>query len=120
MQTIGISVHSGTRPAERPIYCPMCHRVITVSRPVHIKTRDQQVEAVFHCPNPDCDSLFIAYYTFKREKPGDIAMIERLEPTRALVGGFHSSIARISPTFISVYKEAIEAKARGLLQIAGP
>ena len=54
------------------------------------------------------------------EDPSVATRIQRVEPTRVEVTEFHETIRALSPTFIQVFGEASEAKARGLLQVAGP
>ena len=119
-QTISITFQGAARLAARPTRCPLCHHMITVNSTMFQKQHYSEVQAVYQCPNPECDSLFIAYYHFDVHNGPEVPIIDRLEPSLVAIGDFCPTICELSPTFIEVFREASEAKGRGLLQIAGP
>lgn len=131
-----------------PSACPICQNR-AVQQPFHrnLKRYKDELEAVFLCPNVDCQSLFIAYYQLKDEpesqpiepvRPPGQGVLEMeaediflpsslleyapiaIEPMQVPQQPFPDFVEQVSPNFLSIYQEAFEAKERGLLQVAGP
>ena len=73
---------------------------------------------MFRCPDEACKSLFIAYYDFD-EGPDEIKF-KQFRPNVPLKEPLSENISNMSPQFILVYNEALEAMELGLTQIAGP
>lgn len=111
-----ITVGNQTYPVEYPDQCPICHRhsevkvVSTMAAPV---SRDVQV--VFQCAFSGCRSYFIGYYGPRPHKT-----LDALKPQKPEIAAIPESVQELSPMFVSIYREADEARAHGLDQIAGP
>jgi hypothetical protein len=76
-----------------------------------------EVQALFHCPNDDCHNFFIVYY---RLNPQQQMEIYSMKPSKVEHESFPEAIRKISPSFVSIYEQALESRALGLDQIAGP
>lgn len=100
-----------------PETCPICHHHIDVRVRVGAAVTDSatHVDFVFQCPRRECRRLFIGYY----ERGGSVYHLKRVAPQRAQVPDFPADVRDISPRFVTVYSQAIEADAAGLDQIAG-
>lgn len=102
-----------------PDKCPICHRfgdtqiIINFEHP---ETRE--VQLIFQCVFPNCRKYFIGYYPRKEAVNRD--EWQTLIPQKPDMKIFPESTAKISPQFISIYKEAEEVNSLGLKQIAGP
>jgi len=111
-----ISVANNTYQVEYPDKCPLCHhhgevkQISTFNEP-----NNTGVQIVFQCPFSGCKSYFIGYYGPIRE-----STLLALKPQKPNLTSFPDTIQTLSPSFISIYKEADEALHLGLSQIAGP
>jgi hypothetical protein len=112
----GISVQNHSYAVDVPDECPVCHRYSEVgfvtADPVE---NGQGVQAVFRCAYQGCRVFFICSYG---PKPSSELLAGRpLKPPHSM---FPETISTLSPMFVSIFKEADEAKHLGLKQIAGP
>ncbi|MDT7850162.1 DUF4145 domain-containing protein [Methylophilus sp. VKM B-3414] len=99
-----------------PDKCPICHH----HSEIHLFKADEtfnktEVQVVFQCVYSGCKSYFIGYYGPKGQ-----AELKTLKPIKPNPTAFPEDISRLSPTFISVFREAEEALHQGLPQVAGP
>lgn len=105
-----------------PDTCPICHHIVSIGNPLAKSWLDDTTyQVVFQCPFQGCNGYFIAYYEViaQGEKLNELEL-KGTQPVKIVVENLPDTIREISPSFVSVYTEAIEAKQRGLLQIAGP
>jgi len=103
-----------------PKTCPVCNMLVQVNTQASSFTpTNEELHAVHLCTNPDCRSFFIDYYTLSN--PSELFYdIRKLEPPNLTQPTFPDFVATISKTFLEIYKQAHEAKERGLNHIAGP
>jgi hypothetical protein len=118
MQTTKRQIHFNNQgyPVDVPDACPLCHRhsemVFIVADSVE---NAQRVQAVFRCGYQSCRAFFICSYGPRPS--GDLITVRPLKPP---ANTFAETISMLSPTFVSIFNEADEAKHIGLKQIAGP
>ena len=75
--------------------------------------------AVFQCPSPACESLFIAGY----DKPGVSGhplLLAKVFPETQVKREFDDYILEASPRFCSIWQQARQAETAGLVDICGP
>ena len=102
-----------------PNECPLCHKVAIFNNHQYMNYIDvnEKVEVVWKCPNNECQKIFIAYYSIINDSETQLVYFT---PTEIILNEFPELIEKISPNFISIFKEAEKAKQGNLLQIAGP
>jgi hypothetical protein len=100
-----------------PDECPVCRKLVVFRfcNSAYNPTKNE-VHIALNCPNPECNSLILAIYSGHLMKENPL----RVEPPALLPRAFTETITGLSPDFVSIYLEALEARARGLSQIAGP
>jgi len=103
-------------------FCPLCHTNI---KPVYryAWVDNKGLQAVFECPNENCQKLFIAYYRLPATDEKDKLDIEYYfsssEPVRVKGKDFSETITNISSQFGGIYNEAQIAEKRRLMDICG-
>lgn len=102
-----------------PSKCPRCHTHIS---PVFISGKfiDHQIaELVFQCTFSECNSLFISQY--KHNKYGGINNFtyQISQPLLYKKEKFSDEVSGVSPDFIEIYNQSMEAFSRNMHQIAG-
>ena len=103
-------------PVEYPDECPICHHFGDIATRLTFEVPETQgVQVVFQCPFWKCKSFFIGYYGPKPQK--ELLTLKPHSPELALLP---STVAELSSQFISIFREAEEARYIGLNQIAGP
>jgi len=105
---------------ETPNECPLCHSVITVKESISQNDFNSTLQIVFKCPSNRCNNYFIAYYKIEKVEDTLSLDFQYYKPTNIMYTKFADVITNLSSNFISIYKEAEEAKQIGLSQIAGP
>ncbi len=99
---------------EFPDKCPICHAhgemevAVTSAMPGH------SVQVVYRCAFSGCRSFFIGSYDSVGGK------LLNYKPQKSDPNVIPSSVRDLSPSFVSIYREAEDAKSHGLYQIAGP
>lgn len=105
-----------------PDKCPICHHLVSIGNPSAKSWIElNKYQAVFQCPFKGCWNYFIAYYEVGVQ--GDARReltLKSVQPFNVVNEKSPEIITAISPNFVAIYREATEAKQRGLLQIAGP
>ena len=105
------------RKVNEPDVCPICKRGI---RPISLsdycvrhpeKTEQDVFVITFVCTS--CYKPFIAYYGNGRVDPVLLAPVSFDERT------FEDRIIAISPKFVAIYNQSLEAESRGLNEISG-
>jgi len=119
----------GANYDQEPDTCPVCHRAISV-----IKTNQAFVSAVtddsvwtgyleilYRCPRHDCGRSFLAIYRQAVQNTGDRDwfFFERLAPTTFQAPQIDKQIRAVSPNFVTIYGQALEAERLRLDQICG-
>lgn len=110
-----ITVQNQNYSVHVPDACPICHRhseVQLVSSDV--VDNGQGVQAVFRCAYVGCRSFFICSYA-----PKPSAELQSVRPIKPIVSALPDAVSKLSPAFVSIFKEAEEASQLGLKQIAG-
>jgi len=103
---------------EIPKICPVCNLLMTVNtQSVTFNPSSNELQAMFLCTNDDCRSYFIGYYT---QQSAGVFNFARFEPPNLTQPSFPEFVKDISPTFLGIYRQAHEAKQRGLDHVAGP
>jgi hypothetical protein len=99
-----------------PDACPICHRHSEMSCAIADMVEDGQgVQAIFRCGYKACRVFFICSYG-----PRPSSALLTVRPVKPPESMFTDTVAKLSPAFISIFREADEAKHLGLNQIAGP
>ena len=102
---------------EVPDVCPTCSRLVDfafVSSTLCLVTKELQ--GIFKCPSRYCLSFITCYY----DEYSNSWKLKHTEPPALTNWNFPGFVAEISTSFVSIFKEAVEARERGLAQIAGP
>jgi len=112
----GISFQNQGYSVNVPDACPVCHRhsemgVIMADA----VDNGQGVQVVCRCGYQGCRVFFICSYG-----PRPSSELLAVRPLKPPGNMFPETISRLSPTFVSIFKEADEAKHLGLKQVAGP
>ena len=105
------------RVCETPNKCPICHHTVTIGGPANQNIIGRQAQIVYICPNDECRNLFIAFYELQQ---GQNMKLVAMKPSKVEMERTPDVVKAISPSFMSIYQEASDAKALGLMQIAGP
>lgn len=114
MTPAGITV----KGLEIPDVCPHCKRLVVLNYSTLSFTRQtQETQAVFFCSYQECTGIVLGYYSI--DETG-IARLKNTDPPLLIAEELPEFAREISPSFVSIFKKASEAKARGLAQIAGP
>jgi len=109
-----------------PDKCPICNHHVDptflISSAAHPATR-RRLEFVFRCTRATCQSLFIAYYIGTNNgaqlNNPERYRLERTAPAVAAPAVVGQEVSAISPTFVTVYNQALSAEAAGLDQLTG-
>lgn len=102
--------------ADVPDECPVCHRHSEVAFITSDAVENGQgVQAVFRCGFQGCRVFFICVYGPKPSS--DLAEVRPMKPPENILP---ENISKLSPNFVSIFKEANEAKHLGARQVAGP
>lgn len=111
-----IAIQNQAYVVDAPDECPVCHRyseVVFIAG--DMVEMGQGVQVIFRCGFQGCRVYFICSYG-PRPSP-QILAVRPLKPPGSV---FPETISKLSPMFVSIFKEADEAKHLGLKQIAGP
>lgn len=111
-----VNVQNHNYQVDVPDSCPICHRHSQLEIVTCQSTEQEtKVQIVYRCAYQGCRSFFIGYYGPKGQ-----STLLSVKPIKPLTSHFPEAVAKISPTFVSVFAEAEEAAQLGLSQIAGP
>lgn len=102
--------------ADFPNRCPMCHHLAVFNNTIGVTVKQNELQALFQCPNRQCVSYFVAYYELRNNR----WEIDDLKPSNLVPVEFSDAIKSISLDFVAIYQEAYVAKEAKLKQIAGP
>jgi hypothetical protein len=111
-----ISINNRGYGVEVPDACPICHRHSEVQWIAGDTVENNNgVQVVWRCAYQRCRGYFICSYG-----PMPSPQLLSVRPLKPQAHTFPETIGVLSPTFISIFKEAEEATQLGLHQIAGP
>jgi len=100
-----------------PDHCPMCHCGISPNYLKHNYNYDEELFSIYYeCTR--CRKTFLAYYDKPSDKMGEPSNYE-LYPKFAKEREFEKEIIELSPVFVKVYNQAIEAEEKELDELAG-
>ena len=106
----------GVSQAEYPDVCPHCKRLVTFQFVAHANNQQTKyLEIVLRCLYPKCGGLVIASETTKNP----LGYLVNINPPLMETIEVKESVKEISPNFDLIFRQAQEAKERGLDQIAG-
>jgi hypothetical protein len=105
----------------KPDQCPRCHRSI---EPIFIHATIMEglnrSQVNWRCPSPQCQELFIANYSSNHpNSPQFQFTLTDIEPRKGQRKSWPDCIETLSPMFIAIYDQAIEAEAMNLDQLLG-
>jgi hypothetical protein len=102
-----------------PDRCPICLKGI---EPVETGLRwvipGNRLEIGFRCPRQQCEYLFLGRYCF--QSGANLFVLSESIPLTIETSKSDDTIQKISPDFVSVYREAEEADLRNLKLVCGP
>lgn len=111
-----ISVQSHSYAVDVPDACPVCHRHSEVQSLTADNVEESRgVQAVFRCAYQGCRAFFICSYG-----PRGNSELISVRPVKPQLSALPETVVTLSPTFVSIFREAEEATQLGLKQIAGP
>jgi hypothetical protein len=80
----------------------------------------QKAQAIFRCTHQKCQQLFIGTYTYKGNPGGrPLWGLSSVAPLAAQQATFPETVSSVSPVFVQIFNQAIEAEARSLDQLVG-
>lgn len=103
-----------------PDTCPICHKSIHPKNTGNfISLHRGLVQAVFRCTSQKCEEIFIATYSVgKRVRPLPCSFTS-VAPKVFHKREFPTDIQDVSPSFISIFNQAIAAEAIDLTEMVG-
>jgi hypothetical protein len=110
------------RLGETPDVCPRCHRSVHPKVVGAAKLQERRaVQAIFRCTYQKCQELFIATYrgTGRAEGGRQVYDLEGVAPLRAAKSAFPDTVTAVSPNFVTIHDQALEAEAAQLDQLVG-
>ena len=116
-QLLRVPSHGQDYSVNAPNKCPLCHHIVLIDKMTFAVSHQDWMEVLYHCPNTECDRLFICHY--KIDEKGRKLILEWIQPTEVELAGIPDKVSEISPDFVAIYREAEKAKQSGLLQICG-
>jgi len=109
---------------EVPRECPICHHSISPRRAAAVHTseapRAGRAHVLYQCSNARCASGFIAVHEYAaHEKTNDYYGLKRVWPRTAKPLDVPESVTSVSPDFVRIQEQALEAEAHELDQVVG-
>jgi hypothetical protein len=105
-----------------PDECPRCHRKIHPKFHFASRVLDRAlVQVVYRCTSQSCQELFLANYIRTEETVNNAiaCALNLVMPVNPQNASFPEPIETLSPTFVSVFNQAIHAESQGLDQLVG-
>lgn len=101
-----------------PDSCPICGFGVSPSFVTALFTRrEDEFDAVFVCPKTNCKKMFIASYW--KNFQTSFYYLGAVLPQIPKVESVAIEVAEISPQFVEIFKQAAQAEAYGLGEVAG-
>ena len=110
------------RLEDTPDECPRCHR--NVHPPLLITAKLSEfntVQGIFRCTHLKCQELFIANYvsTVRSEASREVYRLASVSPVNAQKATFPATVEGVSPTFVAIFNQTMEAESKKLDQLVG-
>lgn len=105
-----------------PDTCPRCHHGIEPKLLNALALVERQAcQVIFRCTRQSCQEAFIATYNSLGKAPSGWVEHElrNLAPIATKPSPFPETVATISPTFITIFNQAVEAEQKQLDQLVG-
>lgn len=110
------------RLVDTPDVCPRCSRSVHPKWIAMAKLSEHGVgQAIFRCTHQKCQELFIGNYKFlNKTEGGRLAYgLQFVAPVKAQSTAFPYTVASTSPTFVTIFNQAVAAESAGLDQLVG-
>lgn len=109
------------RLEQTPDTCPQCHRSVHPKLIAIASLRDlQKAQAVFRCTHQRCQQLFIGNYT---ASGGNASRwywrLASVAPVSVQHTNFPETVSSVSPIFVQIFNQTVEAESRNLDQLVG-
>lgn len=109
-----------------PDFCPVCRIAGTMQQVSQAFIRyhegwsyNEVLQVNYRCPKRNCGAIFITEYETDRSFGGRSYKAVRYFPIYPQKPSFPAEINTISPNFVSIYSQAIQAKNAGLGDVYG-
>lgn len=109
-----------------PNDCPICHHAIDARFLAGVTLKSEPggeslLDLVFQCPQKDCLRAFLGRYSgrFDIQASGHRYHLVATSPYTPLAPSHNELVAKMSPSFVSIYREANAAEVWKLGEIAG-
>jgi hypothetical protein len=100
-----------------PDYCPVCNVGVSPNFVTGLPSTNGAVDVLFTCPKANCKKMFIA--TYRMDFMKGYHFLTSVLPRTPVTVSVEEEIESISPQFAEIYKQAFQAEAYGLGEIAG-
>ena len=102
-----------------PEQCPRCHRSIKPTF-IHATVMEglNRSQVNWRCPSPKCQELFITTYSSNPPNSPQFTLTD-IEPRKGQCKSWPDCIKTLSPMFVTIYDQAIEAETINLDQLLG-
>lgn len=101
-----------------PDICPLCHKHVAPKLlSTQVFSDSRRARALYRCTSNNCEEVFIGIYT--QDVQTRMFTLRGLAPRSAQKTAFPDSVQNLSPTFIEIYDQAMDAESRGLAQLVG-
>jgi hypothetical protein len=99
-----------------PDVCPICYRSVHPKNVLNqIIVEKRIAQAVFRCTAQQCQELFIGTYHYSGSQSGTQAFrLTTVAPKTFKPHDFPETIRNVSPTFTTVFNQALSAETLGL------
>lgn len=102
-----------------PEQCPRCHRSIEpISIHATVMEGLNRSQVNWRCPSPKCQELFITTYSSNPPNSQRYYLTD-IEPRKGQRQSWPDCIKTLSPMFVTIYDQAIEAETMNLDQLLG-
>src|SRR5437867_2073017 len=97
-----------------PNRCPLCHHnVLPIVQQQAVKVSVDEAELPLRCPRIQCNRTFICRYKLGEPQAHDVRLyqLEAVVPRSAEAIGFPDPVKKVSPMFVRIYGQAMEAES---------
>jgi hypothetical protein len=113
---------TSVRLLDVPDVCPRCHRSVHPKNLAcaHLPERDL-CQTIFRCTHQKCQELFVGTYTSTHRLPGGRSeyALQTIAPLAAQNASFPETVTTLSPMFVAIFNQSVEAESRQLDQLVG-
>ena len=104
-----------------PDVCPRCHRGVH-PKCITVAYLDMSTtQAIFRCTHQKCQEFFIATYNYANrvEQGRHLYMLSFTSPIKAKAENFPKTVQDVSPTFVEIFNQVVDAESNSLEQLVG-